>query len=267
MSIVPNLGPRARPVNTVFRMSPLATWFKVLARQPGLEHYAISNPAKSLAGAGSLQRFPKVEIQGRWLIPLLAHSHVWPLGRGGQFASFTSMAYWFDAATGALLGSCRYSDNRSMLAMHEGMGPWDWVTNDRIELGLPKDPVTVDFALSEVAYISAWTECGGAMGVSSGGIGQGNAYIMGPEYSLGDQTLRRRVVIETGGRPGQVCYSWTTLRQPQNGPAVEDRVSFWVNTGQHSIEGMECSLDLVSVDEKTRQHSWVQAPSSWRRLS
>lgn len=266
MSIVPNFSARARPVNTVFRMSPLATWFKVLARQPGLEHYAISNTAKSLVGGGSLQRFPRAEIGGRWLIPLLAHSHVWPLGRGGQFAAFTSMAYWFDAATGALLGSCRYNDNRSLQAMHEGMGPWDWTTNDHIALALPKEPVTVDFAVSEVAYTSAWTDCGSAMGVSSGGIGQGNAYVMGPEYTLGDQRVRRRVSIESGGRPGQVCYTWTTQRQREGSAAVEDSVRFWVNTAQHSIDGVECSLDVVTVDPQ-RNHSWVQAQSQWRRLT
>lgn len=259
-------GTQPRQVNTVFRMSPLATWFKVLGRQPGLEHYAISNSRKSLVGTGTVQRFPKVQIQGRWLIPLLTHSHVYPLGRGGQFAAFTSMAYWFDAASGALIGTCRYSDNRSLTAMYEGMGPWDWITNDRIELGLPKDPVTVDFSLSEIAYVSAWTDCGTAMGVSSGGIGQGNAYIMGPEYSQPDMTRQRRVSIETGSRPGQVLFTWTTRTEPQGRAVEEDAVGFWVNTGQHSIEGLVCSVDVVHVDDK-RVHTWIREPSTWRRLS
>lgn len=265
-TIVSGTGNNRPAVNTVFRMSPLATWFKVLGRQPGLEHYAIGNQAKSLVGTGTVQRFPKIQIQGRWLIPLLTHSHVYPLGRGGQFAGFTSMAYWFDAVTGALLGTCRYSDNRSSLAMHTGMGPWDWTTNDRIELGLPKDPVTVDFSLSEIAYVSAWTRCGTAMGVSSGGIGQGNAYIMGPEYSLPDLNVRRRVSIASGSRPGQVCYTWTTQTTPAQGAVREENVSFWVNTGQHSIEGVECSVDVINVDDQ-RAHTWVQAPSTWRRMN
>ena len=259
-------GTRPGRVNTVFRMSPLATWFKVLARQPGIEHYAIGNTRKSLVGTGTVQRFPKVQIQGRWLTPLLTHCHVYPLGRGGQFAGFTSTGYWFDAASGALLGNCRYSDNRSLTAMHEGMGPWDWVTNDRVELGLPKDPITVDFSLSEIAYVSAWTQCGTSMSAASGGIGQGNAYVMGPAYSLPELEIKRRVSIETGNRPGQVCYTWTTQTQQGQGPIQEENIRFWINTGQHTIEGVECSVDVVHVDE-ARVHSWIREPSTWRRLT
>ena len=255
-----------RPAPTVFRLSPLATWAKVLARTPGIDHYSISNAEGTIAGSATLQRFPRAEIEGRAAVPILAHSHVYPLGRGGQYAAFTSRAYWFDAATGALIGECVYSDNRSHLTLSEGMGPWDWQLTGIEALTLPMQPITIDFAQTDIGYTSAWSEVRPAMGYGSAALGQGSAYARGEPYSLPGQTSERRVTVETGNGPGLIGYRWTT-RVNQEGlePRLSD-VAFWINTGMNAVQHLDCDMTVVAVNPDSGEHSWVQQRARWTRV-
>lgn len=259
----PSFEPTRRAVSA-FRLSPLATWLKVLDRKPGLDHYAISNAEKTISGTGTIQRFPAITVAGSMRVPMILHSHVYPLGRGGQFAGFTSTVYWFDIKTGSLVAHCNYSDNKNSAALYDGMGPWDWVVNGATELALAPHPITVDFLGTEQSFSSTWSECRLLMGSMGEGIGQGNAYLTGPAYTIGDTRLDRRVSIDTDGLPGHVRYTWTT-RITQGETVTEHPVMFWVNTADSILNKIACSVDVVSVDDQ-RSHTWVRRPAIWTRI-
>jgi hypothetical protein len=257
------------PNSTIFRLSPLATWHKVLGRKPGLDHYTISNEAKSLAGMGSLQRWGRHDIGGRGSIPILAHSQIWPIGRGGQFASATSEAFWFDGPSGSLTGTCSYADNRSQLAVFMGRDSRDWIVSEPDALTLPPHPITVDFVRQDTYFSTSWTECRKAM-AETGGTGQGSAYARGPLYQPSGMTIERKATVETGGVPGLVGYRFATrityTDQPGSEPE-EQSVCFWVHTSNHYVQYLDITATVVSVNPDTREHTWIEQPCRWSRVA
>lgn len=253
------------PSTTVFRLSPLATWAKVLDRKPGIDHYAITGTDPQLGGSATLQRFERVVVDGRAAVPLLAHSHVYPLARGGQFAGYTARAFWFDGATGGLMGTCAYSDNREGRAFYNGMGPWDWTVNDADAMSLPPRPVTVNFAVTDLFFSTAWVPCRYAMG-EMGSTGQGSAYARGGVYTLPGVTVERRTTVETAGQPGLAIYRFQTRTSLEGSEPVVDSVAFWVHISQYYIQHVECELSVVSVDPETREHRWLEQATRWNRL-
>jgi hypothetical protein len=250
--------------NSYFKVSPLNALMKVLTRNQGTDHYSITGPKRDLAGSATIQRFPKFQLNGQWAIPVLMHSHAYPLGKGGQFSGFTSTAYWFDFVTGALLGSCNYSDNRTGVAMNKGMGPWDWVTSNGPELELPVESVIMNFAATDTYYKSAWAECKPAMGSFGPGIGHGNAYLQGSVYELPDTVVTRQLSIESNSMPGIVGYRYTTKVKIGEEETI-DSICFWVNAAQEYIQFVTCNLAVVEVADD-RNHSWIQRETRWVKL-
>jgi hypothetical protein len=258
------------PLTTVFRLSPRATWQQALAREQSQDHYRVrGSEAVPQGGMSCLQRFKPEIIQGRKLIPLLAHTAAYPLARGGQFAAYTSRVWWWDLATGALAASSAYAG--TALPWHQldgALGPWDWWVNDPNDLTLSLEPITVDFAQTEYYWRSAWAECRRAQALD-GGTGQGTAYGRGEFYSSGNQLLERRISLRTCGRPGIVGYTIESRISDQATAQVasESTVCFWVHTSQYHIQEVELTQSpVVSVDPDTREHSWVNQAQTWHRL-
>jgi hypothetical protein len=187
---------------------------------------------------------------------------------GGQFAGFTSQAYWFDGPTGSLTGTCIYADNKLGLAVFNGRDSRDWLVNDHDALTLPPHPITVDFAKTDTYFSSAWAECRLAMG-ETGGTGQGTAYALGVLYQPSGMTISRKVGVETGGVAGLVGYRFTTkteYEQPDLEP-TEESVCFWVHTSNYHVQYLDCTLSVVNVDPTTRQHTWLQQDCRWSRIA
>mgnify|MGYP003346089606 CR=1 FL=1 len=261
-----NSSPISQP-ELMFRLSPRLTWQKVLGQKPYITHYKISEApgtTPELAGSATLQIFPPVDYEGQRQVPVILHYHAYPLARGGQFAGFTSQVLWFDAQQSSLVATCRYSDNQSLQAMFEDMGPWDWITNPGTRLSLPTQPITINFNNTDVNYSSAWNPVSRKQALIGTGIGQGNAYGVGTEYQFSDETLERRVQLRTGRGIGLVGYAWSTMWTREQTELTEQ--VFWVNTGQNTIDQIDTEVTVVEVlDDGT--HHWVQRPSIWTRIS
>lgn len=258
------------PLTTVFRLSPRATWQQCLAREASQDYYRVKGPESVPQGGMScLQRFKPEVIGGRRLLPMLAHSAAYPLGRGGQYAAYTSRAWWWDLKTGALTATSAYAG--TALPWHQldgALGPWDWWVNDPDDLVLSLEPITVDFSQTECYWRSAWAECRRAQAVD-GGTGQGSAYSRGDFYSSGNQLLERRISLTTCGRPGLVGYRIESRISDQaTAQSVsESSVCFWVHTSQYHIQEVELTdSPLVDVNPETREHSWANRAQVWHRI-
>lgn len=253
--------------NVVFRLSPRLTWQRALSRAPHLSYYKIEEtPGSSpkLSGSATLQVFPPIEVAEAKHVPVLLHSHVYPHARGGQFASFDSRVFWFEAQMSSMVAYSTYVDNRSLASIHTDLDPWDWIVTQSTFLSLPTQPITVNFSAEDVAYSSAWVPAQRAQARLGIGIGQGNAYVIGDNYTLPDEELQRRVQIRTGRGPGLVGYAFTTQCAKLSRESKE--VVFWVNTGQYTIDQIDIELTRVEVNDK-REHTWVQQETRWTLIA
>jgi hypothetical protein len=253
--------------NVIFRLSPRLTWHRALGRAPYQSHYKIEetpNSSPKLSGSATLQIFPPIDVMESKHVPLIMHSHVYPLAKGGQFASFDSKVFWFEAQMSSMVASSNYVDNRSLASIHTSTDPWDWIVSSPVALALPTQPITVNFSSEEAAYSSAWNPASRAQARLGLGIGQGTAYTLGDQYTLPNEELQRRVQIRTGRGPGLVGYAFTT--QCAKLSMDTEEVVFWINTGQYTIDQIDIDLARVEVTEN-RDHLWVRQETRWTRIN
>jgi hypothetical protein len=249
-------------------MSPNYSIKRALAQKPYVTHFKIVEAPNSpvrLVGSGTLQVFPGVLDEGKEQLPVILHSHVYPLAEGGQYATFNSRVFWFDLTNYTMLYCADYADNYSQFNVTSAMGTWDWIGGTDHDLSFPIPATTVNFMNADTAYASSWVEVGRRQSQFGPNLGLSTAYNKGPQYRLPNETITQKIELRTGRGQGLAGFTWMTKFAGQEIERIEEQV-FWINPAQNTFEQIDTELSVVQVDAN-EIHTWVKRPTQWIRLN
>jgi hypothetical protein len=96
------------------------------------------------------------------------------------------------------------------------------------------------------------------------GIGQGNAYVMGDQYTLPGTEVAIRCSIASTLQANVACYRHET-RTARDGKTSLETVEFLVDVAKNLIVQAHMPTTVVEVDAQG-QHTWVERQSIWTRI-